>query len=113
MARAAESEAARVRAGLADPKALRVAEAGRRPVREHLDDFIASMTGAGRNPQHVAQTRTYINRVLTIARVERLPDVTPSAVMTAVGRLKAEDYSARSLEAHAVAAKSISRWAWR
>jgi integrase len=113
MARAAESEAAKVRAGLVDPKARRVAEAARRPVTEHVEDFISSMTNANRNPQHVAQTRTYITRILTLSGVDSLSDLTPSAVMDALGRLKGDGLSARSLEAHAVAVKSFSRWAWR
>ncbi len=113
LAREAESEAARGRAGLIDPKAERMANAGRRPIREHLDDFIESMVNAGRNEQHVAQTRTYIGRVLAHAGVELLSDLTPSSITTALGRLKESGLSARSLAAHVVASKSFSRWAWR
>src|SRR5262249_57326958 len=86
---------------------------GRRPVHEHLDEFIAAMAHAGRNAQHVAQTRTYITRVLTLAGVGRLADLAPSAVTTALGRLRDQGFSARSLAAHVVAAKAFSRWAWR
>ena len=113
LARAAESEAARVKSGLIDPKARRVAEAAKRPIVEHVDDFIASMATANRNPQHVAQTRTYINRVLTLARIERTPDLAPSAVMHALGDLRGQGFSARSINAHATAVKSLSRWLWR
>jgi hypothetical protein len=42
LARAAESQAARIRAGLSDPKAERMAEAGRRPIMEHLTEFIGT-----------------------------------------------------------------------
>ncbi len=113
MAREAESRVARIKAGLVDSKAERMAEAGRRPIREHLKDFIDSMVNGGRNAQHVAQTRTYIERVLTYGRVERLPELIPSAITTALGTLKETGLSARSLAAHVVAAKSFSHWAWR
>src|SRR5262249_59397314 len=72
MAALEETDAAKVRSGLIDPKALRVAAQGRRPVQEHLDEFIAAMAHAGRNAQHVAQTRTYITRLATLAGVGRL-----------------------------------------
>jgi integrase len=125
LAAVAEAEAARVRAGLLDPRAARVAEAGRRPIGEHLDDFIAVMTNAGRNPQHVQQTRTYVERILTLGNVVRLGDLTPTTLANALARLKAEGaswakgrarargLSARCLASHIVAAKAFSRWAWR
>ena len=47
------------RGGLADPKAERIALEGRRPIGEHIDAFIASMTEAKRNAQHVATSYTW------------------------------------------------------
>src|SRR3954454_15702083 len=64
MARAAETEAAKVRAGLIDPKARRLADAGRRPIREHMEDFLGALTSKGGDPKHVRSTRTYIGRML-------------------------------------------------
>ena len=40
---------------------------------------------AGRNPQHVQQTRTYITRIITLSRVERTTDLNGSAAMQAIG----------------------------
>ena len=85
LARKAETEAAQIRAGVIDPKALRTTEAARKPIRSHLDDFIGTMEAAGRNPQHVSQTRTYIARIIELSRAEGIADLTPSAVMQAVG----------------------------
>jgi integrase len=113
MARAAEAEAARERAGLIDPKARRIAEAARRPIREHVNDYIASLTDANRNRQHIAQTRTYITRILTLAKIERTSDLAPSGVMRALGELASQGFSARSVNAHATAIKAFSRWLWR
>ena len=120
MVLAAESRVARIKEGLLDPKAERMAEAGRRPIREHLDDFIESMVNAGRNASTSRRREPTSTRVLTYARVERLPDLIPSAITTALAKLKEMELpgrrtklSARSLESHVVAAKSFSRWAWR
>ncbi len=78
MARAAESEAARIRSGLSDPRAERMAREGRRPIGEHIDEFIRAMEVARRNAQHVSQTRLYVTRLCGLARVERLADLMPS-----------------------------------
>jgi hypothetical protein len=67
------------------------------------------MTNAGRNAQHVSQTSTYIVRVLKLGRVERLSDLTHPAVMGAIGHLKGQGLSARSIEAHAVASPAALR----
>src|SRR4051794_11303369 len=81
MANAAEAEAAKIRAGLIDPKALRVAEAGRRPIPEHLSEFIETLTAKDNDAKHVDQTRTYINRVLGLANIRQVSDMKPSAVI--------------------------------
>jgi hypothetical protein len=39
LARDAETQAARIRAGLSDPKAERMTREARRPIGEHIDDF--------------------------------------------------------------------------
>src|SRR4051812_28163213 len=80
LARAAESEAARGRAGLIDPKAERMAAAGRMPISTHIADFIATLAAKGDDPKHVALTRTYAARVVELAQVERISELVPSAV---------------------------------
>jgi integrase len=110
MARAAESAVARTRAGLSDPKAERMARKGRRPMDEHIAEFIAGMESKGCDPKHVRSTRTYIERVVTLAGIERIADLTPSAVMQAVAALKTDGLSARAVNAYLTAAKSLSRW---
>ncbi|WP_435017590.1 hypothetical protein TA3x_005207 [Tundrisphaera sp. TA3] len=58
MARAAEIGAARVRNGLADPRAARLAKEARRPIGDHLAEYIAAVASKGGDPKHVRQTRT-------------------------------------------------------
>jgi integrase len=113
LARDAESATARTKAGDTDPKAERVAREARRPIQEHIDEFIVSLESKGRDPKHVRSTRTYIDRVVTLARIERIADLTLSGVEHAVAALKADGRSARSLNAYLTAAKSLSRWLFR
>jgi site-specific recombinase XerD len=51
--------------------------------------------------------------VVTLAKIERLPDLTPSAIVPALARLKDDGYAPRTIEARIIAIKSFSRWAWR
>jgi integrase len=114
MAAKLENDVALRKQGLIDPTAERFASHERKPILEHVDDFIRTMEAARRNPKHVRSTRTYVERVITRARAERLSDLTPSAVTLALSRVAAEEnLSARAVNAHATAIKAFARWAWR
>ena len=113
MARAAETEAAKIRAGLIDPKAERLAAAGRLPIGELLEAFIAAMRAKGDDPKHVGSTKRYAMTVLELAAIGHVPELKPSAVMEAIGRLKADGLSARTLNAYLTAVKSFARWLHR
>jgi integrase len=110
LARHAESNVARTKRGLSDPKAERIAVENRRPICEQIAGLIDSMKSKGRDPKHVRSTQTYIERVITLARIERARDLTPSAIDQAVLTLKADGLSARAVNAHITAVKSLSRW---
>ena len=113
MARQAENEAAKIRAGLIDPKAERLAEAGRRPIMEHLEEYVANLKAKGDEPKHVQLTRTYAARILESARIQRIADLAPSVVLDALARLTGQGLSARTVNAHTTAVKGFARWLWR
>jgi integrase len=109
-----ENDVALRKGGLIDPTAERFACHEQKPIRGHLDDFIKTMEAAHRHPKHVRSTRTYVERVITQARADRLSDLTPSAVTLALSRVaEMEKLSARAVNAHATAVKAFARWAWR
>jgi integrase len=110
MARAAESATARTKAGLSDPKAERMAREIRRPIEEHVNEFIAFLQAQGDSPGHVAGTRSLIDLTLTLAGIERIAELTPSAVSRAMAVLKRDNLSARTINGYLVAVKSFSRW---
>jgi hypothetical protein len=113
LARAAETEVSKIRSGLLDPKAVRIAEANRQPISDHVDAYLASLAQSGRKRRHIDGTRVCINRLLGLARIERLPELIPSAIVPALAMLKDQGYAPRTVEAHIIAVKSLSRWAWR
>ena len=68
------------------------------------------MESKGNDSKHVRSTRTYIERVNKLACIARIGDLTPSSVSTAVTALKADNLSARAVNAYLTAIKSFSRW---
>jgi integrase len=113
LAGAAESKVAKVRAGLVDPKDERIAREARRPIQEHIDDFVTSLESKGNAPKHVRSTRTYVERIVTLASIAWVSDLAPSALSHPVSVLKTEGLSARAVNAYLTAAKSFSRWLYR
>lgn len=95
LARDAETLIARRKAGLSDAKAERLAREARRPIREHIAEFIAGMESKARDPKHVRSTKTYIERIITLGGIERIVGLTPSAVEQTIPSLKADGLSAR------------------
>jgi hypothetical protein len=127
MARAAETEAANIRAGLVDRRSERILIEGRRPIAEHVVDFVSSLRTACRNVQPIEQTARYIREILAQARIERLPDLSPSRVVAGIESFKAKGItppnakhpgpgrtpSTRTVEARMTAVKAFSKWLWR
>ncbi len=108
-----ELEAGRIKAGLVDPKAERFAASERKGIATHRTDFVAAMTAKGGDPKHVRQTDSYLGRILDMGKVRTVSGLVPSAVMEAVGTLRSQGLSARTVNAHLVAVKGFSRWLHR
>jgi integrase len=110
LARAAESEAAKVRAGLIDPKEDAYRKADTKPIGKHLDDFHSHLTAKGDTPKHAHMIRAHVARIVGQARIDRISGLSPSSVQSA---LKTLHDGGRSLQTcnHALrAVKSFSRW---
>src|SRR4051794_29560900 len=88
MARAAESEAARIRSGLVDPKAEGFLKAERRPLGEHVEDFRDYLAGKGDDPRYVHIVRAHVVRIVALTKAGRISDLTPSSVQGAIKALR-------------------------
>jgi integrase len=107
-----ENRVALRKEGLIDPAAEKFAKEERRPIVDHLDDFIATLEARRRDVKYVRMTRTYLLRIISRARAERLSQLTLSAVELAVGAIaKDRGLSARAINAHTTAAKGFLNWA--
>jgi integrase len=143
MAAQAETEAARVRAGLSDPKAEARRRHASRPLSRHLADWLAHLTDKGNTAKHATlftdrarrfaaivnggrlaeidppKTATKAARdraaqtVDSLLNSARLEDLTPDAVQRALAVLRAGGRSLATCNHHRAAVRAFSRWAWR
>ncbi len=113
MARAAESEAAKVRAGLSDPRAEAYRRHEARSLAEHLDDFESCLLAKGDTPKHAALFSERARRVAKLAKGARLSDLAPSRIQAALSALREQGRSLATCNHHRAAIRAFSRWAWK
>jgi integrase len=77
LARAAESEAAKVRAGLIDPRDRATLAQQARPLAVHLADFESDMLAKGDTPKHAKLYADRARRVAGLVMGGRLADIDP------------------------------------
>jgi integrase len=141
LARAAESEAAKVRAGLIDPRELAYQRHGTASLSRHLDDFESDMRARNDTPHHAKLHSDRARRVAALAcggtlheidppktatKAERaqalgmrdailgggrLSNLTASKVQDALGKLRAAGRSLQTLNHHRAAIRAFVLWA--
>jgi len=89
MAAHAEAEAAKIRAGLADPKDIARRDHAKAPLAQHLRDWEASMAAKGLTPRHVA---------MFAARANRLAAMIAGASAAETERTRAERHGEKARE---------------
>ncbi len=108
------------RDGVVDAKADALAKESRRPIGEHVQDFVQDVRARARTEKHAKDRETCLNRVLDRAGVDRLSDLTTDRVQAALAALRDEPktekkpgLSATTLNRYASAARAFTRWAVR
>ncbi len=113
MAHAAEAEAAKIRAGLIDPKDLAMRQHDARPLANHIRDWHAFMLAKESTAQHADLSRNRVTRVMELAKVDRISLMSPSKVQAALKAIRDTKVSLRSIHHYTRAVKAFSRWLWR
>ncbi len=113
LARAAESEAAKIKAGLVDPRDLARKDHAARPIAEHLEAYRAHLTAKGATPKHIALMASQARRVFSLAAASRLSDLTADRVQDALKALREDGLSLGTVNSHRTAARAFSAWAWK
>ena len=113
LARAAESEAAKIKAGVIDLKELAYLAQGARPLAEHLEEFESYLRTVG-SRKHAMVKANRARRVIALAGAEKIRDLTLSRVSEALAALRQQDeLNQQTINHHITAVKMLSRWLWK
>ncbi len=77
--------------GFVDSKMDALAAAGRCPISEHLDDFIANARTGGIAERHCSLLRFRVSRIIKLTKAETIADLTGSVVMGAIAEIRKTD----------------------
>lgn len=109
-----ETEAAKMKAGLIDPRAERVRDQQLRPIETHLLEYLDSLRASTRSSVHVDLTETRIRAILESAGWEYFREMTPEGVEKFLVDLKKKKDSASATLGHYIQAiRGFTRWARR
>ena len=105
-----QSEVALRKRGIINAEQEQLADAGRQTLAQHLADFQASMTAAGRTSDHVTRTVVFIREILDAAGYVTLADIKADGVNRYASDLTTQGKAARTVQARLTAIKSFTRW---
>src|SRR5271166_6166865 len=113
LARAAESEAAKIKAGLVDTRELaRIIHSGH-PLDDHFTEYRASLIAKGATEKHANLASYRSRRVASVAKIDRLTDLDPERVQEALKALCDEGLSLQTVNHHRTAIRAFSKWCWK
>ena len=104
---------AKIRAGLIDPRAERLVESGRRPIRELVDAFADKLNAKGRTPAYVARTKREVLDYCEAVNAGSLGDITAEQAAGYLETLRKAGQAARTRQCRITSVKGFTRWAWR
>jgi integrase len=104
-----ERREARLAEGLADP----MDEHAKKPLADHLADYIGYQRAKGNTGDHVALTEARIRACLDGCRFIKISDVQPSAVVGFLAELRGRGKSIATANYYLTAVKGFTRWLWK
>jgi integrase len=113
IANAIEERVALRRNGLIDPTVERFAEQERIPLKQHLNNFRAALVSKGNTSKHVETFAGRATRVVEVAGLVRLSDMTTARVQAALLSLGSTGLSPSTVNHHRNAVRGFSRWLWK
>ena len=113
MAAAAEAEAAQVRNGYVDPRAVAIKAHDGRPLADHVADWHRHLVAKGGTAKHADLSRNRVTRLVDLAKARRVSDVSLSGIQGALKRVRDEGASLQSIRHYARVVKAFSRWLHR
>ena len=110
MARGAESHAARIRAGLIDPRAEAIRRHEARGLADHLAEWRRALIAKGGTVKHASLHFNRATRLVTLAGSDLIGKLTPSKIQAALAQLRDDGLSAQSVNHHRAALRNFCRW---
>lgn len=110
-----EASLVRIRAGEVNAAELRAAEANRRPLSQHLEEWRQELVQANRSHAHVTGRKRHLERFAKVAAARRISDVHPENVSRFVERFLGQRPRprARTVNAHLSSVRAFARWCVR
>ncbi len=110
IARKHEAEAALRRDGVIDPTLDGISKEAARTIQAHLSDYESKLRAANRTEKHIKSTTRFIRWIAEHAGFRTAADITADGVNLYAGKLRDEDRSARTIQAHLNAIKAFTKW---
>jgi len=98
--------------GFLDERDEKLAEHKARPLKEHIADFCRFVASDGATEKHVRGVEMRIQRVLTLAKIKRISDLSLVDVQEALTQLR-KIRSTGTLNTYIRDLKAFSRWLWK
>jgi integrase len=98
--------------GLIDERDERLVEQEGRPLKEHLADYARVVAAKGATERHVERLVFVITKVLELAKIRYISDLSVSAVEEAIGEIR-KSKATGTVNNYIQRMKSFNRWLWR
>lgn len=110
MSRDSESRAGQIRQGLLDPADLARRAHAARPIADHLGAYAANLQAKNVTPAYAALTLQQTRRLVETLGAGWLRDLTNESVQRALGALRDQGSSLRTLNHYRTSVKSFTKW---
>ncbi|MCC6492585.1 MAG: site-specific integrase [Pirellulales bacterium] len=110
IARKLETEAAKRREGLIDPRQEAFAREAKRPIAELVAEYKAKLVANGRTERYIAEAIGYVERIAKAEGIGTATELTAERVAHYAAQLSDQGKSARTMQAVIGAAKSFTKW---
>lgn len=101
-----ERKAELAKAGVSNPFEAHA----RRPLSEHLADFVANLRNAGRSPDYVQPVENRVRQIIAGCRFRFIDGISASAVQSLLADLKRNGLGQRTLNHYLQAVKQFTKW---
>jgi integrase len=105
-----ESRAEKRRTGMLDSRLEAYEDHSRRPLAEHVSDYLAVKKAEDKTPKHVAALQRHLEWMVAEIRAETLADITATQVTLAIGRMKDAGASLRTCNSYLTSMKAFVKW---